>query len=107
METEFWRRKSGFILCQTKREHSRLVPQELCPPLRGIRRGLFFFPSLGCIAKCAFLFDILFIWLLWVLVAAGRLLSCGMGTLSCGTHVGSNSLTRDRTRAPCIGSMES
>ena len=34
-------------------------------------------------------------------------LSCGMQTLSCGMHVGSSSLTRDRTRAPCIGSMES
>ena len=30
-----------------------------------------------------------------------------MRTLSCGTHVGSSSLTRDRTRAPCIGSTES
>ena len=49
----------------------------------------------------------LFIWLLRVLVAAGRLLSCSMRTLSCGMHVGSSSLTRDRTRAPCIGSVES
>ena len=26
--------------------------------------------------------------------------------LSCGMHVGSSSLIRDRTRAPCIGSTE-
>ena len=37
------------------------------------------------------------------LVAAGGLLSCDMWTLSCGVHVGSSSLTRDRTRIPCIG----
>ena len=49
----------------------------------------------------------LFIWLHRVLVAAGGLLSCGMWTLSCGMHVGSSSLTRDRTRAACIGSTES
>ena len=34
-------------------------------------------------------------------------LSCGMRTLSCGMHVGSSSLTRDRTWAPCVGSVES
>ena len=33
--------------------------------------------------------------------------SCGMRTLGCGMHVGSSSLTRDRTRAPGIGSAES
>ena len=33
--------------------------------------------------------------------------SCGMQTLSCSKHVGSSSLSRDRTRAPCIGSTES
>ena len=60
-------------------------------------------------------FEILFIYLvalgqLWLagsLVAARWLLSCGMQTLSCGMHVGSSSLTRDWTRAPCIGSSES
>ena len=32
-----------------------------------------------------YLFNIyVFIWLRWVLVVAGRLLSCGMQTLSCG-----------------------
>ena len=41
------------------------------------------------------------------LVADCRLLSCGMRTLSCSMHVGSSSLTRDRTQAPCIGSVES
>ena len=41
------------------------------------------------------------------LVAAGGLLNCGMRTLSCGMHVGSISLARDRTWAPCIGSAES
>ena len=52
-------------------------------------------------------FIYLFIGFRWVLVAAGGLLSCGMQTLSCSMHVGSSSLTRDRTRAPCIGSTES
>ena len=33
--------------------------------------------------------------------------SCGMRTLSCGMHVGSSSLTRGRTWAPCTGSVES
>ena len=34
-------------------------------------------------------------------------LSSGSGLLSCSMHVGSSSPTRDRTRAPCIGSMVS
>ena len=46
-------------------------------------------------------------WLHWVFVAASGLLSCGMRTFSCGMHVGSSFPTRDQTRAPCIGSMES
>ena len=45
-------------------------------------------------------FFLIFIWLRWVLVAAG-------GFLSCGLHVGSSSPARDRTWAPCIGSVES
>ena len=45
------------------------------------------------------------IYLFIYLVVPG--LSCGMRTLSCGMHVGSSSLTRDRTWAPCIGSAES
>ena len=42
-----------------------------------------------------------------LLAAACGLLSCGMQTLSCGMHAGSSSPTRDRIRAPCIGSAES
>ena len=38
---------------------------------------------------------------------AGPGLSCGMWAVSCSMHVGSRSLTRDRTQAPCIGSVES
>ena len=41
------------------------------------------------------------------LVVACGSLSCGMRTLSCGMHVGSSSLTSDRTQGPCIGCMES
>ena len=33
-----------------------------------------------------------------------EVVACGL--LSCGTHVGSSSLTRDQTRAPCTGSVE-
>ena len=33
--------------------------------------------------------------------------SCSMRTLSCGTHAGSSSLTRDQTGAPCVGGIES
>ena len=47
------------------------------------------------------------LWQVGSLVVAPGLLSCGIRTLSCGMHVGSSSLTRDRTRAPCIGSAES
>ena len=55
-----------------------------------------------------FFFNIyLFIWLCQILAAACGLLSCGMRILSCGMHVGSSSLTRYRTRAPCIGSVVS
>ena len=45
--------------------------------------------------------------LLRVLVAECGIFSCGMQTLSCSTHAGSSSLTRDRTWAPCIDSAES
>ena len=41
------------------------------------------------------------------LVVACRLLVAACGLLSCGMHVGSSSLTREQTRAPCIGSAES
>ena len=47
---------------------------------------------------------ILFIWLCQVLVEASELLSLARGLLSCSTHVGSSSLTRDRTQAlPALG----
>ena len=38
METEIWRprnREAFYFLCQAKGRHSRLAPQELCPPLLG------------------------------------------------------------------------
>ena len=64
-----------------------------------------------------YLFIYLFVWLfgcvgsqLWKagsLVAACRLVSCGMWTLSCSMHVGSSSWIRDQTQAPCTGSTES
>ena len=41
------------------------------------------------------------------LVAAHGLLRFGLRTLSCGMHVGSSSLTRDQTQAPCFGSRVS
>ena len=47
----------------------------------------------------------LFIWLCQVLVASG-IFSCSMWDLQL-RHVGSSSLTRDQTWAPCIGSTES
>ena len=53
------------------------------------------------------IFIYLFIWLHQVLAAVGGLLSCGMWTLSSSMHVGSSSLTRDQTRTPCTGSVES
>ena len=43
----------------------------------------------------------------WALSCGTWALSCGMRILSCGMHVGSSSLTRDWTRASCIGSMKS
>ena len=64
-------------------------------------------PIFVCLFVCLF-------WLHWVLVvacgifiAACGIFSCGVWELSCGMHVGSSSLTRDRTWAPCIGSTES
>ena len=66
-----------------------------------------------CTVHSCFLFNLdiyLFIWLAGCaksLVAAGELLSCGMRTLSCGMHVGSSSLARDRTRDASFGSTES
>ena len=56
-----------------------------------------------------FFFNIyLFIWLCRVLVAARRIFSCGTQALLVATCMRDlNSLSRDRTRAPCIGSAES
>ena len=42
---------------------------------------------------------------LFILAVPG--LSCGMRDLCWGRHAGSSSLTRVRTRVPCIGSVES
>ena len=55
------------------------------------------------------LFIYLFIYLFWlcqVLVVAHRILVAAC-FFSCSMHVGSSSLTRDQTRAPCIESTES
>ena len=49
--------------------------------------------------------NLLLLLLFFILVVLG--LGCGMRTLSSGMHVGSTSLTKDQTQAPCIGSMES
>ena len=48
-----------------------------------------------------YIYIYIFIYLFIYLVAPA--LSCGMRTLSCGMHVGSSSLTRDRTQAPALG----
>ena len=61
----------------------------------------------------AFIFNLLFfgfvvvVFYMYLFILAALGLSCGMLTLSCVTHVGSSSLTRAWTRAPCIGSAES
>ena len=49
----------------------------------------------------------IYLFILGSLLWQCRLLSCVMQTLSCGMHDGYSSPTRDRTWAPCIGSMES
>ena len=41
-ETEIWKirnREAFYFLCQAKGRHSRLAPQELCPPVLGNYRG--------------------------------------------------------------------
>ena len=47
-----------------------------------------------------------YFWLCWVLVVAHGIFSCGMLDIQ-WEHVGSSSLIRDQTWAPCIGRMES
>ena len=74
-------------------------PQAPGPERATKQPNLFFF-----LLFFSFLF---FFWLHQVLVAVRGLLSCGMRALSCGMHMGSSSLTRDQTRAPCLGSSES
>ena len=55
-----------------------------------------------------YLFICLFIWLCWASVAAHRIFfTVAHRIFSCSLHMGSCSLTRDRTQAPCIGSSES
>ena len=75
-----------------------------------LKYHLDFYPMVWCFILF-YLFILIFIysftWLSQVFVAPRRLLSCGMQTLSYGMHVGSSSLTRDQTRAPCIGRAES
>ena len=62
----------------------------------------------GRIKPSFFFFNIyLFIQAAPGLSCSTRDLHYGMRDLSCGMHVGSSSLTRDQTRAPCIGSVES
>ena len=57
---------------------------------------------------CLLLFYLNYLFrLCWVLVAACGIFSWGIRTLSCSMHAGSSSLTRDQTRAPCIGSTDS
>ena len=69
---------------------------------------------LGISLGLFYVFMYLFIWLRRVLVAARglfvfacRIFSYGVRALSCSRHVGSSSLTRHRTQAPCIGNVES
>ena len=47
------------------------------------------------------------VWLRRVLLVACAIFSCGMWTLSCKQHVGSRSLNRHWTWAPCIRRAES
>ena len=49
----------------------------------------------------------IYFWLCQVSVLALRIFVAACRLLSCGMPAGSSSPTRDRTRAPCIGSTES
>ena len=82
--------------------NSQSVPPPPFFPLGNHKSVLYVCESVSVSLSLFFL-----IWLCWVLVAAGGPLSCGMRTISCSTHAGSSSPTRDRTWAPCIGSAES
>ena len=59
-----------------------------------------------CLFELEFL-NFIYLFILAVLGHGTWDLSCGMQTLSWSMHAGSSSLTRDRTWAPCTGSMES
>jgi len=52
------------------------------------------------------IFCFVFIWLCWVFVAPWKIFGCGTQAFSL-QYANCNSLPRDRTQAPCIGSMES
>ena len=94
----------GTGICGKYEPRTRMFELKHCPKLTSAISLLRFWFLKTHIPLWLFFF---FFWLHWVLVAARRLLSCGMRTLSCSMHVGSSSLIRDRTRAPCIGSAES
>ena len=95
--------------CFSLRLHFPLCLQNsfLWFPVHTVENGLFLFFNSNSFIFNYFFRIYLLIWLCPVLVAAGSLLSCGRQTLSYGMHVGSSSLTTDRTWAPCIGSMDS
>ena len=69
--------------------------------------------SSGSIILLIYFFKKKFTWLHCVLVMAQGIFNCGMRTLSCNVWtlsygiVGSSSLTKDQTWAPCIGSVKS
>ena len=69
--------------------------------------NIYFIIYLFCLRRVLVVAHGTFIVACGLLLAACRLLGCGMWTLSCSMHVGSSSPTRDRTRAPCIGSTGS
>ena len=89
-------------LCLGRALHT--LPRARDPPLAFKKKKLFIYlvvPGLSCSTWA------LQLRLQGSLVAARGFLNCGMQTLSCGIHVGSSSLFRDRTQAPCIGTAES
>ena len=84
-------------------------PLRACSPLM-----IFCRLALRIFSFLFFSFQYLFIWLPRVLVVACRIFivayrifSCSLQGLSCSMPAGSSFLTRDRTRAPCTGSVES
>ena len=121
-ESPFGDRAAGFGLSLERVQGSKMRPEEQARArIQSASRVGTLRPSSSFILL--FLKKYLFIYLvalglsrsLWApqlrlkgsLVATHQLLNCGMRILSCGMRVGSSSLTRDRTWAPCIGSAES